>query len=181
MSWGDGGVQDLSAGRYLTGLLVVELPVGDDHRHVGVLLHHAEFLLQFHWVCPEVIACTVGYIFTPTLQQTVEVVVRDTFVMFVAEQTDYVGIPFSIILADGACSVCRCVFPDDDLKGQMALLHQYGIDRSRYGVLLVVGDDDDRNDVLHYRSFFMSGSVARSIFRPKRLFVILRNQMYFVL
>ena len=136
-------MSDLSAWRYLACLLVIILPVGDDHRHVGALLHHAEFLLQFHRVCPEVIACTVGYIFPPTLQQTVKVVVRDTLVLLVAEQTDLVGILLGIILADGAGSVCRCVFPDDDLLGPMTLLHQNGIDGSSYGVLLVVGDDDD--------------------------------------
>ena len=82
-------------------------------------------------------------ILSSALQQAIEVIVGNAFVSLVAEQAYDVWMLLGVCLADGLGVVGRCILPDDNLKGHMALLHQNGIDGPRDGVLLVIGEDDD--------------------------------------
>ena len=145
----DGGMVNLTAGGGLVRGLVVELPVGDDHRHFGMGFHHADFFLELLRIGPEIVACAVGDIASAALEQAVEVIVVDAFVVFVTEQADDVGVFLGIRLADGPCAVGGAVFANHDLEGHVALLHEDRVDGATDGVLLVVGDDDDGYEVLH--------------------------------
>ena len=180
-AWCNGGMLLLMAGNGLLVLLVEILPVGYHHRYVVMSLHHTHFLFQFQRIGPEVIASTIGYVSPPACQQTVEVIIDDTFILLMTEQTDDAWVLFGIALTDGSGVIGGTVFAYDDLIGHMALLHQNGVECPADGTFLIVGDDDDRYHVLHHLSFFMKGRVVSRILRPMVLLVSLRNQVYFAL
>ncbi len=178
---GDGLVLTLLAGARLSRGLIEELPVGDYHRHLGVLLHHAEFLFQFQRVCPEVIACTVGYIRSASGEQTVEIVVDDALVMLVADEPDGVGIAAGIVFADSTRAISGTILADNDLQRHVALLAEYRVERPADGGLLVVGGNDYGDHLFHHRSRLRWGRVMSRNLRPFSLLTIRRNQVYFAL
>ena len=171
----------LTAWDGLLARFIVILPVGNDHRHIIVRFHDAHFLFQFQRIDPEVIACTVGNQCPSARQQTVEVIVDDTFILLMTEQTDDVWVLFGLALADGSGVIGGAVFAYDNLIGHMALLHQNGVECPADGAFLIVGEDYDRYHVLHHLSFFMKGRVVSRILRPKALLLSLRNHVYFAL
>ena len=67
----------------LSGLLVVEEPIGVYDGDIGVSFENSQFLLQFQRVCPKVVASTIGNIFPLCHEQTVEIVVDHSFVLLV--------------------------------------------------------------------------------------------------
>ena len=75
-----------------------------------MLFHDAHFLFQFQRVCPEVITRTIGNVLSLSRQDAVEVIVNQTFVLLVGNQSDDVWMLIGIVLADGQCAIRRAVF-----------------------------------------------------------------------
>ena len=110
------------------------------NRRVG--FHQADGLLQFLVVNPEIIACAVSNKFTTTGEQTIVIIVDYALVVGIAVES-YLGITGGIVSADGRGVVCRTVFAYNDLDWLMAFLTEYGVEGTRDGLLLIIGNDDD--------------------------------------
>jgi hypothetical protein len=110
------------------------------NRRVG--FHQADGLLQFLVVNPEIIACAVSNKFTTTGEQTIVIIVDYALVVSIAVES-YLGITGGIVSADGRGIVRRTVFTYDNLDWLMAFLTEYGVEGTRDGLLLIIGNDDD--------------------------------------
>ena len=110
------------------------------NRRVG--FHQADGLLQFLVVNPEIITCTVSNKFTTTGEQTIVIIVDYALVVGIAVES-YLGITGGIVSADGRGIVRRTVFAYNDLDWLMAFLTEYGVEGTRDGLLLIIGNDDD--------------------------------------
>ena len=113
-----------------------------------MLLHHCDLFLQFLRIHPEVIACAIGNVFAFASQQTVDIVVSHPFVLWVTEESD-LRIALGIVLTDGTGIVGGGILTNHDLYRQMTPLTQDGIQRTSDGLLLIIGDDDDRDHLFH--------------------------------
>jgi hypothetical protein len=111
-------------------------------RDIRVEFQYGNFFLQFPRVAPEIIACTVSNKFTTTGEQTIVIIVDYALVVGIAVES-YLGITGGIVLADGRGIVRRTVFTYNDLDWLMAFLTEYGVEGTRDGLLLIIGNDDD--------------------------------------
>ena len=111
--------------RHVAGSVIQAVPRRMYQCDIGVGCKYVTLFLQLVTVNPVVVAGTVGYVFTATLHDAVEVVVDDTLVDGIVQQPDFVGMCGGISAADVKSVVGRAIFAYYDFIVEVTLLSKY--------------------------------------------------------
>ncbi len=126
------------------GCFIVVVPAGVYKHNGAVGVKDAALFVEFPVVDPVVVAGAISYIVAGSCEDAIEIVVEQPFVGVVQHEFDFLWIFCRVLLAYTGGVIGRAVLSDYDFIIEVSFLSQDRVKSAGYGVLLIVGGDDDR-------------------------------------